>query len=331
MFSSPYTMVDRESYDNLAFVTDKWKNALIGLGLGYMDEVIKNWNQEHDADQQLVKFDKMVSVPCGCCRECLTATARQWSFRILKEAEQHDDNWFITLTYDDEHVPSDMMLDTEVLSKFNKKLKTYLNRKGLPSDFRFYGVGEYGGETARPHYHVIYFGLPIPDLKFVCMTRDHNMVFDSKFISDVWSNGFVTIEGVSIGSAAYVARYCDKKRRLNKTQKEELLKKGIVPEFSRMSNRPGIGANYLDECIDRFKDGKYEAYVNGKSYSYPMYYNKKIKEILKDTPELAAYEEEAKVKSSVKISKNLLLSDNVGSIEKYNERLDEEFKSRRKL
>lgn len=331
LFKDPTTLTDRNSFDSLVSVTDAWSKSMLGLGYSYMESIIKDWNMNHKDNEQLVHFEKMVSVPCGCCRECLTMTARQWSFRILKEAEQHDENWFITFTYDDEHIPKNMMLDTNAISDFNKKLKTYLNRKGLASDFRFYGVGEYGSQTARPHYHVIYFGLPIPDLKLVCMSQDHNPIFDSEFIKNVWSNGFITIEGVSIGSAAYVARYCDKKKRLNKTQKEELKVKGIVPEFSRMSNRPGIGANYLDECIDRFKDGKFEDYINGKSYSYPMYYNKKIKELLKDTDYLEKYEEAASIKSAVKINKNLSLSDSVGSIEKYNDRLDNEFKSRRKL
>ena len=321
LFNHGVTIDTRDSYENFLHIQEHVKEKICSYKY-YDDETGEFIGTE---------FVKMVSVPCGMCRECLTSRARDWSFRILKESEIHDDNYFITLTYDDEHIPSNHMLDTEAIKKFNKKLKVYLNRKGLDSSFRFYGVGEYGGQTARPHYHVIYFGLPIPDLKFVCKSQNGDLIFDSEFIKSVWANGFITIEGVSIGSAAYVARYCDKKKRLNKLEKQELINKGIVPEFSRMSNRPGIGAWFLDDVVDRVSKGLYESYVNGKSYSYPLYYNKKMKEILKDTDILSEFEDNAKLKSEVKINRNLLLSDSVGSLYKYNDNLDKEYKSNRKL
>ena len=96
-------------------------------------------------------FVKFVNVPCGCCSECLKDRSRQWALRILKEAEQYQNNYFITLTYNDDNLPQDRNLVKSEISDFNKKLKVYLNRKGLESDFRFYGVGEYGSQTARPH------------------------------------------------------------------------------------------------------------------------------------------------------------------------------------
>lgn len=275
-------------------------------------------------------FEKMVSVPCGSCRECLTQSSRSWAFRIMKEAQQHEDNWFITFTYDDNHIPENNMLDVKAISNFNKKLKVYLNRKGLKSDFRFYAVGEYGGQTARPHYHVIYFGLDIPDLKYICKTEKGDLVFDSDFIRNVWSNGFITIEGVSVGSACYVARYCDKKKRLNKSQKEELQKKGIVPEFSRMSNRPGIGAVYLDKAEELFLNGIFNDYINGKSYSFPLYFTKKLKKMYADTPELFNYEDSALKNQYAKIARNLELSDSVGDLSQYYESQDK-IKSKRGL
>lgn len=267
-------------------------------------------------------FEKMVSVPCGSCRECLTQSSRSWAFRIMKEAKQHDDNWFITFTYDDDHIPSNGMLDVNAISDFNKKLKVYLKRKGYKSDFRFYGVGEYGGQTARPHYHVIYFGLDIPDLKYVCKTQKGDFVFDSEFIKNVWQNGFITIEGVDVGSACYVARYCDKKKRLNKSQKEDLRNKGIVPEFSRMSNRPGIGAAYMDKAEELFVEGIFNDYINGKSYSFPLYFTKKLKKMYADTPELFKYEDEAKKNQYAKIARNLELSDGVGDLSDYYDKQD---------
>lgn len=101
---------------------------------------------------------RFVNVPCGRCEECNKSRARGWAFRILKEAEKYNNNFFITFTYDDEFLPmihyNDKYINSLVsdeISKFNKKLKTYLNRKNIRSDFRFYGVGEYGSKTLRPH------------------------------------------------------------------------------------------------------------------------------------------------------------------------------------
>ena len=49
-------------------------------------------------------FEKFVNVPCGKCEQCLKSKARGWAFRILKEAEKYDNNYFITFTYDDDHL-----------------------------------------------------------------------------------------------------------------------------------------------------------------------------------------------------------------------------------
>lgn len=288
-FKNGVRVVDRNSLANVTLKKNLFNNSFKDIGTA---EVLK-----------------MVQIPCGCCRECLSDISRQWSFRIMKEAQQYSNNFFITLTYDDTHIPSNGMLDKKAISNFNKKLKVYLDRKGLDSDFRFYGVGEYGSQTARPHYHVIYFNLDIPDLKFEYLDENKNLVFSSEFIRSIWNNGHIVIGSVDIGSACYVARYCDKKKRLNKTQKKELLERGFIPEFSVMSRRPGIGSNYLFNAIDRFERGLYQDYINGKSYSMPLYFNKKIKEILEGTEALKIYEDHARVKSAVKLASQIQISD----------------------
>lgn len=326
LFKYGVKVVDRTTFEGVAGEKD------------YLVEVLQKpfkdlRTYQYLKENEVVGVEKMVQIPCGCCRECLTESSRQWAFRIMKEAEQHEDNWFITFTYDDDHITQNMMLDKDVISDFNKRLKIYLSRKGLKSDFRFYAVGEYGGKTARPHYHVIYFGLSIPDLKFVCKSKEGNFIFDSQFIKHIWKNGFITIEGVTVGSACYVARYCDKKKknRLNKSQKEEMIKKGIVPEFARMSNRPGIGGAYMEQALERFQEGKFVEFIAGKSFSYPLYYNRKIKEILSDSDILKQYEEYSRLKSVSKIFENLELSDRVVDLQSYYDQLDKEVQKRGKL
>lgn len=137
-----------ESFDSLE---RDWNFALLGLSRrDSFNRAVKEYGVK--------KFLKYTCVPCGHCEECLKSKARGWAFRILKEASQYDNNFFITFTYDDEHLPYKAInkgfvntLVKDEISKFNKTLKMYLKRKGLESGFRFYGVGEYGSNTFRPH------------------------------------------------------------------------------------------------------------------------------------------------------------------------------------
>lgn len=152
------------------------------------DEYIKNNRISPliDLDKGF-RFIKYVQLPCGCCDECLNDRARQWAYRILVEAAQYKNNWFITLTYDDEHLPNDMNLIKTEISDFNKKLKTYMKRKGLDSEFRFYAVGEYGSRSARPHYHEILFNCEIPDLEFYKRSENGDLYYNSEFLNSVWN------------------------------------------------------------------------------------------------------------------------------------------------
>lgn len=145
LFDYGVNVKNREEYDYLTngIIKDFKYSKFVGCKIQSLNKVV------HEPDFK--EFIKMVNVPCGCCSECLKDRSRQWALRILKEAEQYDNNYFITLTYNDDNIPLDRNLVKSEISDFNKKLKVYLKRKGLESDFRFYGVGEYGSQTARPH------------------------------------------------------------------------------------------------------------------------------------------------------------------------------------
>lgn len=316
-----YVKLDkRDDFDNLIDITHESFFAKRGMSrYNYLNLVYKR--------NDVKELIKMVQIPCGSCRECLNDISRQWAFRIMQEASKYDNNYFITFTYNDDML-GDNKLDTLFFQKFNKKLKTYLKRNHLNSDYRFYGVGEYGSKNSRKHYHCIFFNLDLPDLKYHHIDNNHQLHFTSKFLESVYttevndelkSYGFIDIAGVDIGSACYVARYCDKKRRLTTSEKQELIKKGIVPEFSAMSRRPGIGADFMDEALEDFKRGILKHYIKGKSFSLPLYYNKKIKQIMEGTKELELYEEYARKQMYSKISSQLELSDIVGSLDNYNE------------
>ena len=122
----------------------------------------------------------------------------------------------------------------------------------------------------------------------------------------------VDIGAVDIGSACYVARYCDKKQDRDQYQKLVLQEQNIQAEFSCMSRRPGIGADVLEKVIENVKNGIYTLSANGNDFSIPIYYSKKVKEVLKDTSYLSDYEARCDLLIKNNINKDLLLSDLIG-------------------
>ena len=64
-----------------------------------------------------------MEVACGQCLGCRLDHSRMWATRIIHEAESWDENCFITLTYNDDHLPSDGSLVKSDFQKFMKKLR----------------------------------------------------------------------------------------------------------------------------------------------------------------------------------------------------------------
>lgn len=60
-----------------------------------------------------------VYVPCGKCLECQNQSRAEWVLRCIYELKVNKYPYFITLTYDDEHLPSDYLDDVERKSIFD--------------------------------------------------------------------------------------------------------------------------------------------------------------------------------------------------------------------
>lgn len=145
-----------------------------------------------------------VTIPCGQCIECRKQKAREWANRILMESKYHDSNYFLTLTYDEDHVPRSvspasgqtvLTLCPEHLTLFWKRLR----KAGF--SFRYFAAGEYGDVTFRPHYHAIVFGLDLTDLKEVGASPTGDKYYQSETINKIWSHGHVTIGAMTWESA----------------------------------------------------------------------------------------------------------------------------------
>ena len=178
-------------------------------------------------------------VPCGQCIGCRLERSRQWALRCMHESTLHENNLFLTLTYNDENLPLYNSLNLRHTQLFLKKL-----RFKFGSGIRFYLAGEYGEQTARPHYHAIMFNFSLPDLKFYAKGKDDHRIFTSKTLDELWGHGECKVGSVTFQSAAYVARYITKKITGKKAAAHYGNRK---PEFATMSRRPGIGAGWYEK------------------------------------------------------------------------------------
>lgn len=183
---------------------------------------------------------KTLDLPCGQCIGCRLERSRRWAVRLMHEASLHEKNSFLTLTYDEKHVPLDGSLNVKHFQDFMKRL-----RKASDAPLRFFHCGEYGERRGRPHYHCILFGEDfILDRKEIEPTQSGLPQFESEALSETWGMGRCTIGEVTFESAAYVARYCLKK--ITGKDAEDHYE-GKKPEYVTMSRRPGIGKGWVDK------------------------------------------------------------------------------------
>lgn len=219
-----------------------------------------------------------LSVPCGKCIACRVTRAQQWAVRCMHEAQLHEANSFLTLTYSDKNLPADYSVDKRTMQLFQKKL-----RKHLPQRVRFFGCGEYGEQTLRPHYHSICFGWFPTDAKLYKRTPS-GPLFTSAQLDDIWGLGDCKVGAVTFQSARYVAGYVIKKwggdlAADHYTRVHPLTFKTVQvqPEFKLQSTNPGIGSGWFD----KFKSDAFPSdfiIVDGHRVPVPKYYTDKLAE-----------------------------------------------------
>lgn len=189
-----------------------------------------------------------IDVPCGHCVGCRLSYAKDWAIRCVKESERYKENCFITLTYDDEHLKSHSLVKKD-LQDFIKRLRSYYKRNFNHDDIRYFACGEYGEKYQRPHYHICFFNLPVPDKRIQATNFKGDKYYSSDIISSLWSKGFVVVADFNFETASYTARYVMKKVQ-GPNAKKIYQDNGLLPEFVVMSRRPGIGKAYFDENFD---------------------------------------------------------------------------------
>lgn len=228
----------------------------------------------------------MVLLPCGQCLECRCQHAQEWANRIMLESKYHEKSYFITLTYDDEHIPTAQSADGSVVYTLcSDDLKLFFKRLRRSQEYhkenriRYYAVGEYGSQFHRPHYHAIIFGLLLDDIKEIGRSKLGRVLHDSDAIRRLWGKGITEVDEMTWETAAYCARYTTKK--LGKAETDFYEKNGLVPEFSRMSLKPAIGYQFYEDHKEQIYayDQIYISAKGGFTVKPPHYYDKKYDDV----------------------------------------------------
>lgn len=197
----------------------------------------------------------------------------------MHEASTHDKNSFLTLTYDNEHLPSTESLDVTHWQAFAKRCRKRLG------PFRFYHCGEYGDRTGRMHLHACIFGLDFSSDRKLFKTTKAGPLYTSVTLTELWQNGHCTIGDLTFDSAAYVARYVMKKitgppkdahyEGVDKSTGEVI---AIKPEYATMSRNPGIGAAWIKKYLHEVYPAD-SVIVRGHEATPPKFYDRMLKKL----------------------------------------------------
>lgn len=201
-----------------------------------------------------------IPVPCGQCFHCRVNQARIWQTRLMLEVTTSFDSAFLTLTFDDIHLPSDGSVCKETLQKFLKRYR----KRFEPHKIRYFAIGEYGHDGKRewnPHYHIALFSpvriercyLPCQDM------RKRDLCTHDCYLGLAWPYGNVEVSR-TLGreNAGYITGYI--KKKATKAYREGLGSR--QPEFMtssrgrRNDGQGGIGYRAIEQIAKKFGNNK---------------------------------------------------------------------------
>lgn len=207
-----------------------------------------------------------IPIPCGSCIGCRMDKAREWKIRNCLELQYNPECYFVTLTYSDRYLPR---LDDGTPFLYKKQFQLFLKRlRRRIGSFRYFGCGEYGEHTGRPHAHFLIYG-HLSDFRLVGPNK-----FQCQVIDESWRYGSTLVETVSPGSIAYVSGYVEKKYKAD-------LECYPVKPFLMMSRKPGIGMAYLEDNVqglekDMHVYGRFSDNVLSSHSTVPKAFRRKL-------------------------------------------------------
>lgn len=278
-------------------------------------------NRYHDVfdvegyDSSSPQFFSGEMVRCGKCLGCRMDYSKEWANRCVLELQYHKSAYFVTITYDQDHVPVSYYSDPDtgeaqpVLTLCKSDFQAFIKRlrkRVEPQRIRYFAAGEYGEKTQRPHYHAIIFGLELNDLVSYERNAQGDMTYTSDFLHSVWSTrkaptrhgsvtplsadpdyfcepwGRIVVAPVTWKTCAYTARYTVKKAYGFDAKVYETF--NIEPPFVLMSKHPGIGFQYLEDHpeVKDFDKISVKSSDGGISFRPPHAFEQKFKESMPD-------------------------------------------------
>lgn len=204
--------------------------------------------------------DKVIAVPCGKCLACLSNKREDWSFRLMQEYKYSISAYFVTLTYSEKFLPPQGVSKRHLQLYFKRLRKLVTHDPKYP--VRYYAVGEYGGDTARPHYHAIIFNADETSIRQAWM-------FYNKRLERKEPIGIVHIGRCEEASVSYTLKYV--------VQKFDF-PEGKNSSFAIMSRGYGLGAHYLTDAMVAWHRGADRMYAiqYGQKRRLPRFYKEKI-------------------------------------------------------
>lgn len=203
-------------------------------------------------ERLITKYDaktaryQTIKVTCGKCVECLQQRRNSWAKRTELEmysngALRYKYGYFVTLTYDNQHIPRDSR------GKYTlriKDLQMFLDRLRKLRKFRYLACGEYGGTTFRPHYHLLLLS--------------DELITDYD-IKDKWDKGYINFKTMKksyndvIKTSLYMAKYiakgeCDASDVIDFVNYRNALKPFLPPALKHV-RKPEL---YIEEIKDYY-------------------------------------------------------------------------------
>lgn len=205
-----------------------------------------------------------IIVPCMYCKSCRINKISTWTVRILAEMQRSPKNAFITLTYSQENLQFEDSIATlrkRHLQLYFKRLRKELSSHNLK--IKYFACGEYGETQKRPHYHIIFIGADIADLKNIkaISERTHALENYSDSHNDIWGKGFGYYGTVTPASIRYVLGYVMDKEAPEQYEPAE-------PPFQLSSNL--FGNEYIDANIEKLCETGFFKY-KGKYVAIPKF------------------------------------------------------------
>lgn len=164
---------------------------------------------------------------------CRIKKRMEWKNRFAQEWQARGNiGLFLTLTYDEEHLPANRSISTRELQLYFKRVRRWFDKHHIHEPFKYYACGEYGPKTGRPHYHAVITGL----------SKKWSELLYAKWAKCTRAN--FHCEAIrSDKAASYVAGYTAKKLGAHFAQQWCIDHPGLTPPFQLQSQ--GIGLTWL--------------------------------------------------------------------------------------